>query len=60
VPANRLGHGHFTAPQLKIIQEVISISIFILFCIFYLDEPLRWKDMAAFGLIIAAVALAMS
>ncbi len=58
VPANRFGHGAFTAPQLKIIQEVISISVFMLFCLFYLREPLRWNDIAAFLLIIAAVVVA--
>jgi hypothetical protein len=33
VPANRIGYGQFTAPQLKIIQEAISITIFVLFSI---------------------------
>ena len=55
VPANRLGHGQFTAPQLKIIQEVISICVFLVFSFLYLKELPRWNDWAAFGLIVAAV-----
>jgi uncharacterized protein (DUF486 family) len=55
VPANRIGHGHFTAPQLKIIQEVISISVFVIFSFLYLGEAPRWNDWAAFALIMAAV-----
>jgi uncharacterized protein (DUF486 family) len=59
VPANRWGHGTFSAPQLKIIQEAISITVFLVFCVFYLKEPIRWNLALAFLLIVAAVALAM-
>lgn len=59
VPANRIGHGLFSAPQLKIIQEVISISVFIVFCLLYLKEPIRWNIAVAFCLIIGAVFFAM-
>jgi uncharacterized protein len=55
VPANRMGHGPFTAPQLKIIQEVISISVFVLFSALYLRELPKWNDWLAFLLIVAAV-----
>jgi uncharacterized protein len=55
VPANRIGHAQFSAPQLKIIQEVISISVFVVFSLLYLRETPRWNDWVAFGLIIAAV-----
>jgi hypothetical protein len=55
VPANRWGHGQFTAPQLKLLQEVISLSIFSLFAVGWLREPLRWNDVAAFTLVLAAV-----
>jgi hypothetical protein len=55
VPANRFGHGRFSAPQLKIIQEVISISVFILFSTFYLKEKLTWNEWLAMLLIVAAV-----
>jgi hypothetical protein len=57
VPANRLGHGQFTASQLKILQEVISITIFLAFTFVYLREPPRWNEWLAFALIIGAVLL---
>jgi uncharacterized protein (DUF486 family) len=59
VPANRFGHGQFTAPQLKIIQEVISISVFVVFCLFYLKEPIRWNYAVSFLFIIGAVFFAL-
>jgi uncharacterized protein len=58
VPANRWGHATFTAPQLKIIQEVISIGVFIIFCLIYLKEPIRWNYVASFACILGAVAFA--
>ena len=57
VPANRLGHGHFTATQLKVIQEVVSLSVFAVFAFFYLGEAPTWRSAVAFLLVIAAVAL---
>lgn len=51
VPANRIGHGHFSAAQLKTIQEVISLSVFALFSWFYLGEKLTWQHGVGFGLI---------
>ena len=59
VPANRFGHGLFTAPQLKIIQEVISISVFIVFCLLYLKEPIRWNYIVSFVFVIVAVVFAL-
>lgn len=59
VPANRFGHGVFSAPQLKIIQEAISITVFLGFCAAYLKEPIRWNHVVAFGLIFAGVVVAM-
>ena len=41
VPANRIGHAHFTVPQLKIMQEVITLTVFAPFAVFYLREPLK-------------------
>jgi uncharacterized protein (DUF486 family) len=58
VPANRWGHGTFSAPQLKIMTEVISISVFLVFCVVYLKEPVRWNHLAAFALILGAVGFA--
>lgn len=39
VPANRLGSEHFTLPQLKILQEVITLSVFVGFLILYMKAP---------------------
>lgn len=55
VPANRLGHYQFSAAQLKIIQEVITLIVFAVFSIFYLKEGLRWNYVVAFMMIIGAV-----
>ena len=57
VPANRAGYGAFTATQLKIIQEVISLSVFAVFAFFYLGESPTWRTGLAFLLIVGAVAL---
>lgn len=55
VPANRIGHEYFSAPQLKIMQEAITIMVFSIFSIFYLKEDLRWNDVVGFILILLAV-----
>jgi len=58
VPANRFGHnGGFSAPQLKILQEVISISVFVAFSYLYLREVPRWNEWIALALIVGAVAM---
>ncbi len=54
VPANRWGATYFTAPQLKTIQEIITLLVFAVFSVLYLNEPLRWNHMVGFGLIAAA------
>ena len=55
VPANRWGHGTFTAYQLKIIQEIITLVVFVAFALAYLREPFRWNYGVAMALILAAV-----
>src|SRR5436190_17393054 len=60
VPANRFGHGQFTAPQLKVIQEAISVSVFVAVSVLYLGETPTWRSGLALVLILAAVALAVS
>jgi len=55
VPANRMGHTHFTAAQLKTMQEVISLSVFAVFSVLYLREPFRWNYLVGFLFIAAAV-----
>ena len=47
VPANRIGYTVLSVGQLKIMQEVISLGIFIPFAIFYLKEPLKWDYLWA-------------
>ena len=58
VPANRFGYGTLTAYQLKIIQEVITLTVFVVFAWLYLGEPLKWNYVASFVCIFAAVAFA--
>ncbi|HOC94607.1 MAG TPA: DMT family protein [Candidatus Cloacimonadota bacterium] len=55
VPANRFGHGTFSAYQLKTIQEVITLVVFSVFSVFYLKEQFRWNYLVGFALIVAAV-----
>jgi len=63
VPANRLGHfaygGPFTAAQLKIIQEAITLVVFLGFAVLVLKEKPRWNEAVAMGLIFVAVIVAM-
>ncbi len=54
VPANRYGFGHFSAAELKTIQEVLSLSVFMVFSVFYLGEPLKWNYMLGFAMIVGA------
>ena len=55
VPANRIGSYEFSTAQFKTIQEVITLSVFSVFSVFYLKEPLRWNYVAGFAMIIGAV-----
>jgi uncharacterized protein (DUF486 family) len=55
VPANRIGHGTFSAAQLKTIQEVITLLVFSVFSVVYLKEALRWNHVVGFILIVLAV-----
>ncbi|HVK17688.1 MAG TPA: DMT family protein [Fimbriiglobus sp.] len=57
VPANRWGYGSFTATQLKIVQEAISLSVFVAFAWMYLGEWPSWRTVVAMLLVLAAVAL---
>jgi uncharacterized protein len=56
VPANRWGNSIYSATQLKIIQEVITLTVFVAFAMLYLGERIRWNHVAAFVCILAAVA----
>lgn len=55
VPANRIGHRQFTAAQLKMIQEVITLLVFCVFSVFYLKEQFKWNYIVGFLLILGAV-----
>ena len=55
VPANRIGHGQFSAAQLKTMQEVITLAVFCVFSVVYLKEEIRWNVLAAFACMILAV-----
>lgn len=55
IPANRLGYGQFSGPQLKVIQEVITLVVFAGFAVLYLGEAIRWNHFAAFACLIGAV-----
>jgi uncharacterized protein (DUF486 family) len=55
VPANRMGYGRLTGFQLKILQEIITLCVFIVFAWFYLGEGFRWNYAVSFALILAAV-----
>ena len=56
VPANRWGNSVYTATQLKIIQEIITLTVFCGFAMLYLGERIRWNHFAAFVCILMAVA----
>lgn len=49
VPANRIGAQHFSLPQLKIIQEVLTLGVFALFAVFYMKVPVT-KNFVYAGL----------
>ncbi len=63
VPANRIGHssfgGPFSAAQLKVLQEAITLTVFIGFAVVVLKEKPRVNELVAFVLIFAGVAVAM-
>ena len=53
VPANRIGHTALTLPQLKMLQEVISLSVFVPFVLFYMRQPIKldylWASLCMLG-----------
>jgi uncharacterized protein len=57
VPANRIGYFHgFTGGQLKIMQEVITLTVFAAFAALVLKEPIGWRYVGAFVCIVGAAA----
>lgn len=57
VPANRIGHEVYSAAELKTMQEVITLVVFVVFSVFYLKEGLTWGHAAGFALIAAGATL---
>jgi uncharacterized protein (DUF486 family) len=55
VPANRIGITVYTLPQLKIIQEVVSLSVFIPFTMIYMGQPFKWDFVWAGLCLLGAV-----
>ncbi|MES2976235.1 MAG: DMT family protein [Pseudomonadota bacterium] len=53
VPANRIGYTQFNVGQLKIMQEVITLSVFVPFAMFYLKQPFKldyvWAGLCMVG-----------
>ena len=58
VPANRIGHSQLSVAQLKIVQEIITLSVFVPFAVFYLREPIKLDFLWA-GLCLCAAAYFM-
>jgi uncharacterized protein (DUF486 family) len=57
VPANRIGYAHgFTGGQLKIIQEIITLTVFAIFAATVLKEPIGWRYVGAYTCIVGAAA----
>ena len=55
VPANRWGHGQFSAAELKTIQEVITLAVFAVFSVTYLGESLKWNHLMGAVCLVGAV-----
>lgn len=53
VPANRIGYTALTLPQLKMLQEVITLSVFVPFAVFYMKQPVKldylWASLCILG-----------
>jgi len=55
VPANRIGHQQMNLAQLKILQEVITLTVFVPFAVLYMQQPLKLDYLWAALCILAAV-----
>ncbi len=55
VPANRLGYGRFTLPQLKVMQEVITLVVFGVFAVSYMRERLTLNHLWAGCCLVGAI-----
>ena len=57
VPANRMGAAHYSTAELKTIQEVVTLLVFVAFSWLYLREPLGWNHIVGFALIALGAAV---
>ena len=60
VPANRWGYVRFSGFQLKIMQEAVTLTVFVVFGVFFLKERVAWNHLVSFGLLLAAVVFAFA
>ena len=60
VPANRWGYGHFSGFQLKILQEVVTLAVFLVFAMLFLQEKVAWNHVVAFCLLMGAAVFAFA
>ncbi len=54
VPANRIGYTVYNAAQLKTIQEIITLVVFVIFSVTWLGETLKWNQLVGFALMALA------
>lgn len=57
VPANRIGHQVYSAAELKTMQEVITLAVFVVFSVLYLKEAITWNHLLGFALIAGGAAI---
>ena len=55
VPANRIGYTELSLGQLKILQEVVTLSVFVPFAVYYMNQPLKWDYLYAALCLMGAV-----
>lgn len=55
VPANRIGFQHYSLPQLKILQEVITMTVFVAFATLYMNAKISWNFVGAAVCLVGAV-----
>lgn len=55
VPANRIGSYEWTVPQLKVLQECITLVVFTIVAFVLFRSPVKWNIMVSYGLIVGAV-----
>jgi uncharacterized protein (DUF486 family) len=60
VPANRIGFREFTGFQLKVIQECVTLAVFMVFAVMFLKEKMAWNYVVSFVLIVLAAVFAFS